>query len=229
MTRRISLLLLFLAPAAFAAGLFPIASTRSAATRSRSIARPASPSASCATARSFSRKGYGLADVENHVPVTTHSAFAIASVTKNMTAAAILQLAGRGAISLDDDIGKFLPDFPHRNEGVTIRRLLDNTAGIHSFTSVPAYWAQVGEPIEPAKLIAFFRDAPLDFPPGTSYSYSNSGYVLLGAVIEKVSGVSYAEYLHSHLFAGMNDSTYCGGNAIVPRRVRGYTNAARDS
>jgi CubicO group peptidase (beta-lactamase class C family) len=223
--RRISLLLFFLAPAAFGAG--PL-SDRVDAIGREAIADYRAPGLAIGVMRDGKivfAKGYGLADIENHVPVTVHSAFAIASVTKNMTAAAILQLASRGVLSLDDDIGRFLPDFPHRGEGVTIRRLLDNTAGIHSFTSVPAYWAQVGEPIEPAKLIGFFRDAPLDFPPGTSYSYSNSGYVLLGAVIEKVSGVSYAEYLRSHLFAGMNDSTYCGGNTIVPRRVRGYTNA----
>jgi len=168
-------------------------------------------------------RGYGLADVENRVPVTTHSAFAIASVTKTLTAIAVLQLADRGALSIDDDIGKFLPDFPHPGIGVTIRRLLDHTAGIHNITAVSSYWEQIGEPIEPARLITFFRDAPLDFPPGRSYAYSNSGYILLGAVIERVSGVSYAEYLRQHLAEGMQDTAYCGGNAIVPRRVRGYS------
>src|SRR3954454_14201315 len=221
--RRISLLLLLLAPAAFAAG--PL-SDRVDAIGRKAIADHRAPGLAIGVMRDgkiIFAKSYGLADIENHVPVTVHSAFAIASVTKNMTAAAILQLASRGVLSLDDDIGKFLPDFPHRGEGVTIRRLLDNTAGIHSFTSVPAYWAQVGEPIEPAKLIAFFRDAPLDFAPGSSYSYSNSGYVLLGAVIEKATGMPYGEYLRSHVLKDLHDSSYCGTSAIVPRRVRGYT------
>jgi len=223
MRRRVSLLLILLiGPVAFAAG--PI--DRIDAIGRDAIAHHNTPGLAIGVMRHGEivfAEGYGLADLENNIPVTAHSSFPIASVTKNITAAAILQLASTGALSLDDDIGAFLPDFPHRNEGVTIRRLLDNTAGIHSFTAIPAYWAQVGEPIEPSKLIAFFLAAPLDFPPGTAYSYSNSGYVLLGAVIEKVSGISYSEYLRAHLFAGLHDTAYCGNDAIVPRRVRGYT------
>lgn len=169
-------------------------------------------------------RGYGLADLEHDISVRADSVFPIASVTKNFTAAAILQLADRGLLSLDDDIGKFHPDFPHRGRGVTVRRLLDHTAGVHSMTSMPAYWAQIGEAIEPAKLIAIFRDAPLDFEPGSRYAYSNSGYVLLGAIVEKVSGMSYGEYLRTRLFAplGLTQTRYCGTAALVPRRVRGY-------
>jgi CubicO group peptidase (beta-lactamase class C family) len=107
-------------------------------------------------------RGYGFADLENDVPARADSVFCIASVTKNFTAAAILQLVEHGTVSLDDDIGKFIPEFPHKNKGVTIRRLLNHTAGIHNVTAIAAYWAQVGEPIEPPKLIALFRDAPLD-------------------------------------------------------------------
>jgi D-alanyl-D-alanine carboxypeptidase len=168
-------------------------------------------------------RGYGLADVENNVAVTADSAFPIASVTKNMTAVAILRLAEQGKLSLDDDICKTVPSFAHCGEGVTIRRLLDNTAGVHSFTAVPAYWSQIGNPIAPAKLLEFFRDAPLDFPPGSSYSYSNSGYVLLGLAIEKTAGIPYGDYLRSVWPKSMNHTTYCGGNAIVPSRVRGYS------
>jgi CubicO group peptidase (beta-lactamase class C family) len=220
--RLLALFLILFGPAAFAAG--PI--ERIDAIGFDAIAHHRAPGLAIGVMRHgriIFAKGYGLADVGKGVPVTPASAFAIASVTKTLTAVAILQLAERRALSLDDDIGTFLPDFPHRNEGVTIRRLLDHTAGIHDLTSIPAYWAQIGKPIEPAKLIAFFRDAPLDFPPGTSYSYSNSGYILLGAVIEKASGLSYADYLRSHVLTELSDSTYCGGAAIVPRRVRGYT------
>src|SRR3954454_1572455 len=146
--RRISLLLLLFAPAAFAAGLL---SDRVDAIGRKAIADHRAPGLAIGVMRGGKivfAKGYGLADIENHVPVTVHSAFAIASVTKNMTAAAILQLAGRGALSLDDDVGKFLPDFPHCGEGVTLRRLLDNTAGVPSFTYLPLDWAQAGEPME---------------------------------------------------------------------------------
>jgi len=169
-------------------------------------------------------RGYGIADLENDVPARADSVFCIASVTKTFTAAAILQLATQGSLSLDDDIGKFVPEFPHRNQGVTIRRLLNHTAGIHNVTAIPAYWAQVGEPIEPAKLIGLFRDAPLDFEPGTSYLYSNSGYMLLGAVIEKASGMSYPQYLRSHLFVplGLAHTSYCGTADLVHGRARGY-------
>jgi CubicO group peptidase (beta-lactamase class C family) len=169
-------------------------------------------------------RGYGLADLENDVAVRADSVFPIASVTKNFTAAAVLKLADRGLLSLDDDIGKFLPDFPHRGKGVTVRRLLNHTAGVHSMTAIPAYWAQIGEAVEPAKLIAIFRDAPLDFEPGSSYQYSNSGYVLLGAIIEKVSGMPYPDYLQKQLFAplGLTGTHYCGTAELVPRRVRGY-------
>lgn len=172
-------------------------------------------------------RGYGIADLENDVPTRADSVFCIASVTKNFTAAAILQLVEHGALSLDDDIGKFIPEFPHKNKGVTIRRLLNHTAGIHNVTAIAAYWAQVAAPIAPSKLIALFLDAPLDFEPGTSYAYSNSGYILLGAVIEKASGTSYPEYLRSHFFVplGLDHTSYCGTADLIRGRARGY---ARD-
>ena len=169
-------------------------------------------------------RGYGFADLENDVQTRADSVFCIASVTKNFTAAAILQLVEHGAVSLDDDIGKFIPEFPHKDKGVTIRRLLNHTAGIHNVTAIAAYWAQVGEPIEPSKLIALFRDAPLDFEPGTRYAYSNSGYILLGAVIEKACGTSYPQYLRSHFFVplGLAHTSYCGTADLVRGRARGY-------
>lgn len=165
---------------------------------------------------------YGKADPET--PVSTDSVFIIASVTKNFTAAAILHLIDRGLVSLDDDIGKHVPDFPHRDKGVTIRRLLNHTAGVRNITAIPAYWRQIAQPIEPARLIDIFRDSPLDFKPGSSYSYSNSGYILLGAVIEKASGMSYGDYLRRNFFAplGMTHTAYCGTRALVRGRVRGY-------
>ena len=173
-------------------------------------------------------KGFGMADLENGVRVTADSVFPIASVTKTFTAAAILQLVEHGKVSLDDDAGKYLPDLPLRGKGVTVRRLLDHTAGIPNITSVPAYWTQSGAAIEPAELTKFFRDLPLDFEPGTSYAYSNSGYILLGLVIEKAGGMPYPDYLRTHLFTplGLTHTSYCGGPALVTGRVRGYAKEA---
>jgi D-alanyl-D-alanine carboxypeptidase len=169
-------------------------------------------------------KGFGAADLENGVRVTAESVFPVASVTKTFTAGAILQLVEQGKVSLDDDIGKYLPALPLRGKGVTIRRLLDHTAGVPNITSVPAYWTQAGGAIEPLELTKFFRDLPLDFEPGTKYAYSNSGYILLGLVIEQASGMPYPDYLRTHFFTplGLTRTSYCGGPALVPGRVRGY-------
>jgi len=192
------------------------------------VARKQAPAVALGVARDgvvIFAGAYGVADLENNVAAKPESVFPIASVTKTFTSAAVLQLVQSGAIGLDDDIGKYLLDFPQRGKGVTIRRLLDHTAGVHNITSIPAYWPQVGREIEPAELVAFFRDLPLDFEPGTSYAYSNSGYILLGLVIEKASGLTYPEYLRTRLFAplGLTRTSYCGGSALVPNRVRGYT------
>jgi D-alanyl-D-alanine carboxypeptidase len=169
-------------------------------------------------------KGFGVADLENAVPLTAQSVFPIASVTKTFTAAAVLQLVASGKVALDDDIGKYLPDLPLRGKGVTVRRLLDHTAGVPNLTANRAYWAQAANAIEPAELTKFFRDEPLDFEPGTRYAYSNSGYILLGLLIEKASGTSYPDYLRTHFFTplGLTHTSYCGGSALVAGRVRGY-------
>src|ERR1700730_10306998 len=138
-------------------------------------------------------RAYGLADLENDIPVRADTVFPVASVTKTFTAAAILQLVESGGLSLDDDIVKFLPDFPQRGKGVTVRRLLNHTAGIRNITGNPAYWAQAGTRIDPMSLVNFFRDAPLDFEPGTKFAYSNSGYILLGLIVDRASHMPYPE------------------------------------
>lgn len=170
-------------------------------------------------------RSYGAADLENHVPVTNDTEFSIASITKQLTAAAVLQLADRGALSLDDDISRFLPDFPAHDRGVTVRRLLNHTAGIHNVNSLPRYWEQSGQATTPEKLIALFRDLPLDFEPGTSYAYSNSGYILLGAVIEKATGTTYDEYVRKNLLAPLqlNRMVDAGTARLIEHRAHGYT------
>ena len=170
-------------------------------------------------------RGYGIADLENAVPVSRDSEFAMASITKQLTAAAILRLAESGSLGLDDDISRFVPDFPERDRGVTVRRLLNHTAGIRNLQDLgERYWRQSHGPAEPKELIDLFRHEPLDFEPGTEYRYSNSGYVLLGAAIEKASGEAYGEYIRHHLLdpLGLNRMIYAGSLALIEHRVRPY-------
>ena len=168
-------------------------------------------------------RAYGSADLENDVSATTETEFSIASITKQLTAAAVLQLADRGRVRLDDDVSLYVSGLP-KDHGITIRRLLNHTAGIHNINSLPAYWAQSGQATTPDALIAFFRDLPLDFPSGTDYRYSNSGYILLGAVIEKVSGQPYAAYVKTNLLdpLHLDAMIYGGTTSLIRHRAHGY-------
>lgn len=150
-------------------------------------------------------KGYGLADVEKGLPITSATIFRIGSVTKSFTSLAVLQLVERGKLRLDDPLALYLPDFPRAGE-IRIRHLLSHTAGVPDFVSY-----------EQA------RKLPLEFTPGTRINYSNTGYNVLGRIIEKVSGQKYAEYLRAHIFqpAGMTHSGY-DTTADLPGRARGY-------
>ncbi len=151
------------------------------------------------------KRGYGLADVEKAVPITSATIFRIGSVTKSFTSIAILQQVEAGKLSLDDPLARYLPDFPRSHE-ILIRHLLSHTAGVPDFVS-----------IEQAEKI------PLDFPPGTRINYSNTGYDLLGKVLEKVTGQKYEEVLRDQIFqpAGMLHSGY-DTTAELPGRAQGY-------
>jgi CubicO group peptidase (beta-lactamase class C family) len=170
------------------------------------------------------RKGYGLADLELGVPADPKHVFRICSITKQFTAVAILQLVEAGKVRLEDPITKYLPDFTTSGAPVTVAQLLTHTAGVPSVGSV-AEWSKVWRTdMSVADLLSQGKNKPLDFPPGTDFRYSNTGYVLLGAVIEKVSGQRYAEYVQTHLFApaGMTSSCYDMDERVIPQRVRGY-------
>jgi len=171
-------------------------------------------------------RGYGEADLENHVPAASDTVYVIASITKQFTAAAVLQLADAGKLKLDDEITRFLPDYPVRGNRVTVRQLLNHTSGIRSMTALGApYWSQIARDATPEDIIGIFRNEPFDFPPGGHYAYNNSGYFLLGVIIEKASGMKYGEYLAKNVFvpAGLQSTFFCGTNALVPRRARGYS------
>lgn len=170
------------------------------------------------------RKGYGLAQLDFGIPVAPEQVFEIGSVTKQFTAAAILRLAEQGKLALADPITRFLPDFPTGGHTVTLEQLLGHTAGVPNYTDLPEWIPRWREDMSLETLIGLFAGRPLDFEPGQSWSYSNSGYVLLGAVIEKVTGRSYEEYVETELFAplGMTGTRYGHQEQVVAGRVAGY-------
>ena len=169
-------------------------------------------------------KGYGDANIEWGIANAPSTKFRLGSITKQFTAASVLLLEERGKLTVTDLIKTHLPDAPTTWDGITIHHLLTHTSGIPNFTAAPDYRASMTLPTTVEQTIARFREKPLDFAPGSKMSYSNSGYVVLGAIIEKVSGVSYATFVEENVFkpAGMKDSGYDSNTAIIPRRAAGY-------
>lgn len=147
------------------------------------------------------------------------------SITKQFTAASILLLEERGKLSVNDSVKKYMPDAPAAWDKITIFNLLTHTSGIPSFTSFPDYAKLEPFSATPAELVMRFRDKPLDFEPGEKWSYSNSGYVLLGYLIEKISGESYAHFVQDNIFKplSMADSGYDSNSAVIQNRASGYT------
>lgn len=170
------------------------------------------------------RKGYGMADLELDVPVQPQQVFRLGSITKQFTAVAILQLVEAGKLELDAPVSKYLPDFP-KGDKITIHQLLTHTSGLHNYTAMPEWASTWRQDLTTDELLAFVEDEPLDFEPGSQYSYSNSGYLLLGRILEEVSGQSYGEYLQEHIFGPleMNSSHLGSYEEIIPGRVEGYT------
>jgi len=169
-------------------------------------------------------RGYGSADIENGVPATAETVFRIGSITKQFTATAVMQLVEAGKIGLDDPITEYLPDYPTQGHEITIRHLLTHTSGIKSYTGLESWRPKMTLDLTDEELLALFKDEPLDFAPGERYRYNNSGFYLLGLVIEKASGETYREYLNGHLFGplGLSGSTYCDERPIIPGRAEGY-------
>lgn len=170
------------------------------------------------------RKGYGLAKLELGVPIQPDMVFEIGSVTKQFTAAGILMLAERGLLSVEDDITKHLPDYPTHGRRITIEQLMNHTSGIPSYTNLDDWTPRVREDLKVQQLIDLFKDKPLEFEPGEKWAYNNSAYVLLGAVIEKLTGKTYEDFVEQEILAplGMAGSRYASNSEVVPGRVDGY-------
>lgn len=172
-------------------------------------------------------KGYGLAEVEHGVPVHAGTTFRIGSVTKQFTAAAIVRLAERDKLAIDEDMRAYLPDYPELPDGhvVTLRHLLTHTSGIPSYTDLgQAFWSRARVDLDHEAMLAIFAELPLDFAPGERWAYNNSGYYLLGMVLEEVTGQGYAEYMQATFFEplGLDSMRYGSFEDIIPDRAQGY-------
>ena len=171
------------------------------------------------------RKAYGLANREWNIAATPDTVFRIGSTTKTFTATAILQLAEKGALKLDDPISQYVPATPAAWSAITLRNLLNHTSGIPDFVQANGFVkgpARIDD--YPAELVDLVRDKPLEFTPGSKFHYSNTGYILLGMVIEQVSGQSYADYISATLLKPLNlrHTAYDRQDELIPDRAQGY-------
>lgn len=172
------------------------------------------------------RKGYGQANREWNIPNGPESKFRLGSITKQFTATAILQLVEAGKLKLDDPISKYYTDSPAAWSKVTIHHLLTHTSGIPSYTGLPGFFQKEAMyDRTPAEIVKLTEEKPLEFEPGAKFNYDNTGYVLLGFVIEKVTGQKYGDYLREHIFTplGMRDTGYDTAKEIIPHRAAGYS------
>ncbi|WP_420627467.1 serine hydrolase domain-containing protein [Candidatus Leptofilum sp.] len=170
-------------------------------------------------------QGYGFANLEHQIPVTPDTPFAIASVTKLFTATAVFQLIEQDKLSLSDPIGGYLPALPQAWQPIQIHHILAHQSGIKSYTEVPEYWETTRLDISREQILALVADLPLQFAPGERQAYDNTGYYLLGLLIEAVSGQSYGDFLKQHIFSplGMSQTQVNDPYAIVPGRAAGYS------
>ncbi len=170
-------------------------------------------------------QGYGMADLEWNIPNAPDVKFRLGSLTKQFTATLVPLLQQDGKLHIEDPVGKYLPDAPKSWEKITLANLLGHTSGIPNFTSDKDFltWGMSRHTTE--EEIAFFRDKPLAFEPGSKFAYSNSNYEVLGAVIEKVSGEKYGDLLHKRIFdpLGMHDTGLDTDELILPKRAQGYS------
>jgi CubicO group peptidase (beta-lactamase class C family) len=171
------------------------------------------------------RKAYGAADVAAKTPLTPGTVLRLGSITKQFTAVAILMLAEEGKLALNDPITRFFPDYPTGGKVITVEHLLTHTSGIVSYTGKSGYVSTMAKDFTVAQMIDGFRNDPLEFEPGTQFRYNNSGYFLLGAIIERVSGTSYASFLEQRIFTplGMKDTAYEGVERSNAPRAIGYS------
>ncbi|HEX2205711.1 MAG TPA: serine hydrolase domain-containing protein [Longimicrobium sp.] len=173
-------------------------------------------------------RGYGVADAGAGVAAGPETVYRAGSIAKQFTAAALLRLAEAGRLSLDDPLSKHLPDFPLRGRAVTLRQLLSHTSGLRGYTSAPEFRRAEREDVPREWMLSLLGRRGFEFAPGEAWSYSNTGYYLLALVVERASGMAYAEYVRAELARplGLPSTADCG-DAVVSvdpsRRAAGYT------
>ncbi len=169
-------------------------------------------------------KGYGFANIEHEVPNTVKTKFRLASVSKQFVATGIMILEGEGKLEVDDPLKRHLPDCPKAWADLTIHQLLSHTSGVPENLRVALFKGQWPQPIDLDSILSVVKDRPLDFKPGEKFSYSNTGYVLLGLVIEKLSGQGYGEFLRDRIFKplGMNDTGVDNRKLVLKNRANNY-------
>jgi CubicO group peptidase (beta-lactamase class C family) len=230
MNRTVAVLWLALSSSAAAQSLPPVAEVRRAAdSLARAfVANQGSPAVAIGLVRGADTillQGYGKADLENDVAATARTVFRIGSVTKQFTSAAVMQLVEQGKVKVADSIGAYLPSLPAPWRAVTITQLLNHTSGIPSYTGLgPAWQSRWGEEMVPDSIVALSASKPMDFAPGTKWSYNNSGYVMLGMLIEKITGRSWGADLEERFAKplGLTDTRNCMVEPLIPRRAHGY-------
>jgi CubicO group peptidase (beta-lactamase class C family) len=170
------------------------------------------------------RQGYGLASLEWNTPIQPDTVFRIASLTKQFTAMAILILQMQGKLHIEDYLTTYLPDCPPAWQKIRLKHLLTHTAGLVNVSELPAFRARAAQDLSIPEVIELFRPLPLLFEPGTSFFYSNSGYHLLGLVIERISAMSYESFIRSAILEplGMRHSYFQSLTPIIPNRANGY-------
>ncbi|NRD20620.1 serine hydrolase [Winogradskyella eckloniae] len=170
------------------------------------------------------KKAIGKSSLELNVDMTTENVFMLASITKQFTAVSILMLEEQGKLSLNDPITKFIPDYPTHGKTITVHHLLNHTSGIKSYTGIGNLLEVARKDFTLDELIDYFKNEPMDFDPGEAYQYNNSGYVLLGKIIEIISGDTYENYIEKNIFEpiNMHSSRYGNNRELVKNRVEAY-------
>ncbi|WP_144884885.1 serine hydrolase domain-containing protein [Lacibacter cauensis] len=168
-------------------------------------------------------KAFGKANLELGVPLSTRQVFQIGSMTKQFTAIGILLLEEQGKLSVNDAVSKYVPDYPAGNR-ITLHHLLTHTSGIKDFTKMKTLNEIAQKEMTPKMMVDFFKNEPVEFAPGEKFEYNNSSYVLLGYIIELVTGESYEAFIQKSIFqkAGMQQSRYATDRQVILNRADGY-------
>ncbi|MEP7254956.1 MAG: serine hydrolase domain-containing protein [Ferruginibacter sp.] len=169
------------------------------------------------------QKSFGKANIELDVNLTNDFIFQIGSMTKQFTAISILMLEEQGKLTTNDTINKYIPDYPNGNK-ITIHHLLTHTSGIKDFTKMKSLREIAQKEMTPKMMVDFFKNEVVDFAPGEKFDYNNSGYVLLGYILELVSGETYEDFVEKHILQklGMSQSSYATDRQIINKRAYGY-------